>query len=367
MDDVASLSDKVLTVSIAAYNVEKTIEETLDSLVVGVPDEILHKIEIIVVNDGSQDGTTDVVKKYAERYPESVRIYDKENAGWGSTVNTSIKLARGKYLKLLDGDDWFLTENIPEFVHFLEGAEADLVMSPYIKRYPAEELQDNNHRLIGKEVCGIEKLDSEEDIFMHELAVRTDRIRSGEVQIAEKCFYTDNEFAFEAIRCSDTVQRYEKPVYVYRLGNAEQSVGLNGIKKHYHDTVVVAERLFETFLKYEREVGAVDGTEPEDRSSEKKKLSKWDGMTQKSGNADGKMKILERKLVLVTDALYVSYLLMDSKDMKKELMEFDKRLKNKYVSIYKLTYSVKKIKILRMSGFLLYGYLAGKVKQRYVG
>ncbi|OON88449.1 hypothetical protein BXO88_01265 [Oribacterium sp. C9] len=339
MDDVASLSDKVLTISVAAYNVEKTIEETLDSLVVGVPDEILHKIEIIVVNDGSQDGTSDAVKKYAERYPESVRIYDKENAGWGSTVNTSIKLARGKYLKLLDGDDWFLTENIPEFVHFLEGAEADLVMSPYIKRYPDEELQENNHRLIGKEFSRIERLDPEEDIFMHELAVRTDRLRSGGVKIAEKCFYTDNEFAFEAIRCSDTVQRYEKPVYVYRLGNAEQSVGLNGIKKHYHDTVVVAERIYDSFQKYEME----------------------------SRCSDVKVDLLKRKILLITDALYVSYLLMDSWETKKELMEFDCKIKGRYGRVYELTNATKKIKLLRLSGFMLYGFMARKVKQRYGG
>ncbi len=365
MDDVTSLNEKILTVSIAAYNVEKTIEETLDSLVVGVPEEILKKIEILVVNDGSKDGTSSVIRKYEERYPESVRIIDKENGGWGSTVNTSIKCAQGKYLKLLDGDDWFLTDNIPGFIRFLQGAEADLVLSPYIKRYPDKELREDNHRIISEEISGIEKLAPKEDIYMHELTVRTDKLRAGSVRIAEKCFYTDNEYAFEAIRCSYTVQRFEKPVYVYRLGDTEQSVGINGIRKHYKDTVTVAERIYESFLKYESRVDA--GTNPEDGYVEKKMRSEEDGMIRNQDSVDGKTKILERKIVLVTDALYVSYLLMDSPDAKKELMELDGKIKSRFGRVYKLTNETKKINMLRLSGFLMYGYMARKVKQRYGG
>ncbi len=337
MDDATSLKNKILTVSIAAYNVEKTIGETLESLLTDIPDEILEQLEIIVVNDGSQDRTAEIVRKYVDKYPETVFLINKENAGWGSTVNASIDRANGKYLKLLDGDDWFLTENLSEYIQFLREADADLVMSPYVKSYPDKKFVEDNHVEIGSEVSSIEKIHSDVDIYMHELSVKIDNLRRGEVQIAEKCFYTDNEFAFEAIRCSDTVQRYDKPVYVYRLGDAEQSVGINGIRRHYRDTMVVAERIFESFKRCETERKC----------------------------PDAKLALLTRKIILITDALYVSYLLMDSWETKKELMDFDSMIKSKYTRVYKLTNEVKKIKMLRLSGFTLYGFMARKVKQRY--
>lgn len=331
-DEKTTNYNKILTVSVAAYNVEKTVSETLDSLLKGVPEETLRKLEILVVNDGSKDSTKEVVARYEEQYPDAVTLISKENAGWGSTVNTSISFAKGKYLKLLDGDDWFRTENLPEFIDFLEKAESDMVLSPYVKRFPdRDELQDE-HKEISEGISGIETLNPDLDIYMHELTVRIDRLREGKVSITERCFYTDNEFAFEAIKWSWTVQRFKKPVYLYRLGDSEQSVGISGILKHYKDTVSVAEKMYESYCR--------------------------------EGINEIKDRILRRKLLLITDSLYVSYLLVNSKEAKKELIRFDRELR-KRPEIYRLTGENKKIKSLRLTGFILYGYLAGKVRSRF--
>ena len=362
MDDVTSLNqNKVLTISIAAYNVEKTVIETLDSLVKGVPAETLSKLEILVVNDGSKDSTKEVVANYEEQYPDSVTLISKDNAGWGSTVNTSISFAKGKYLKLLDGDDWFQTENLPEFIDFLEKAEADIVLSPYVKRFPdREELQDA-HTEISEQISGLETLNPDIDIYMHELAVRTDRLREGKVSITEHCFYTDNEYAFEAIKCSDTVQRFWKPVYIYRLGDSEQSVGLSGILKHYKDTVAVAEKMYESYCRSEVRKENPEECRPGDRKGHWKTINEPKERTSINGKKEG---ILRRKLLLITDSVYVSFLLVNSAEVKKELIRFDRELK-KRPKIYRLTGENKKIKSLRLTGFMLYGYLAGKVRDRF--
>ena len=70
--------DKILTVSIAAYNVEKTIEECLDSF---LPSRYFDDLEILVINDGSNDNTANIVSKYEKKYPDTIHLINKVNGG----------------------------------------------------------------------------------------------------------------------------------------------------------------------------------------------------------------------------------------------------------------------------------------------
>ena len=102
--------DKLLSISIAAYNAEKTLEKAVLSCIVE-DKEMLEKLDIIIVNDGSEDGTYQISKMLMSKY-NNVRIIDKPNGGYGSTVNAAIEIALGKYFKLLDSDDWYDTDNL---------------------------------------------------------------------------------------------------------------------------------------------------------------------------------------------------------------------------------------------------------------
>ena len=122
--------EKILTVSIAAYNVEKYIDQTLKSLVVP---EIMDKLEVLVIDDGGKDSTVDIVERYVDQYPDTFKLIRKENGGWGSTVNCGLKNATGKYFKLLDGDDYF--SELARFIDVLQQTDADLVYTPYVIFY----------------------------------------------------------------------------------------------------------------------------------------------------------------------------------------------------------------------------------------
>ena len=87
---------KALTILIPVYNTEKYIKRCLDSLIVS---EIMDDIEILVVNDGGKDHSVEIIQKYVDSYPETVRLIDKENGGHGSTINAGIKEAKGKYFR----------------------------------------------------------------------------------------------------------------------------------------------------------------------------------------------------------------------------------------------------------------------------
>ena len=89
----------LLTVVVPAYNAEAYLARALDS-VVGFGSEL----EVLVVDDGSTDGTARLAQAYADRYPEEVRLVSKPNGGHGSAINTGLEHARGAYLKVVDAE-----------------------------------------------------------------------------------------------------------------------------------------------------------------------------------------------------------------------------------------------------------------------
>lgn len=118
------MREKILTVSIAAYNMEAYLHRALDSL---IDERVIDDLEVFVVDDGSTDRTLEIAREYALKYPDSIFAVHKENGGYGTTVNYSIAHATGKYFKLLDGDDWFDTEELVKLIIALRGLDDDVV------------------------------------------------------------------------------------------------------------------------------------------------------------------------------------------------------------------------------------------------
>ena len=117
--------NKLLTISIAAYNVEMYIEKLLDSI---IDSGKLDEIEVLVVNDGSKDKTVEITNKYVKRYPNSIYLINKPNGGHGSTINTGIKNAHGKYFKAIDGDDWIDSTNLAKLIENMKKTNSDLIL-----------------------------------------------------------------------------------------------------------------------------------------------------------------------------------------------------------------------------------------------
>lgn len=315
---------KVLTVSIASYNTEAYLEETVQSLIVN--DGAFRKMEIIIVNDGSGDQTSNIAHRLEAQYPETIRVIDKENGGYGSTVNTALVAAEGTYFKLLDGDDWYRTENVALFIDHLEKADVDLVISPYLEVRGEKEILVDNHRDIPAESSPIPTSRIADPSFMmHEMAVRTECLRKTGKKLAEHCFYTDSEFVFYAICGAESISRFDRPVYRYRLGVEGQSVSLEGLRKHYRDLPVVAERMMAVYEEVSpRETG------------EKKEL-------------------LSRCIQNISFQTYRGALLLeDRKGSKKELIRFDRKIREEYPKAYEAGNNgrlVRTLRLLRFCGF----------------
>lgn len=317
--------NKILTVSIAAYNSEKTLEEVIDSIVKGIDKEILNKIEIIIEDDGSKDKTKNIAESYACLYPDSVIVNSTENGGYGATVNRSIKLAQGKYFKLLDGDDWFATKNLPGFIRFLEHIDADLVISPsenvFVKT-GTKKLIDSNKNITSR-MSRLDRVTLSDDIGMSDLCVSTKLLRTNNVELIEHCFYTDFEFVYYSLLPAQTIARFPKKIYRYRLGREGQSVSLEGMQKHYMDRVRVVKRAAQFYDKKQ-------------------------GFPNNNNKA-----LIDKKIQFISGDMYLCFtLLEDFKAARKELVEIDSELKNKCPIFYNTIKKKNNIKLLRMTNFL---------------
>lgn len=239
------MSEKILSISIAAYNVESVIKKCLDTL---CKCKYIDKLDIIVVNDGSTDKTVDLVTSYVEKFPNIVTLIDKENGGHGSTINSSLKIARGKYYKVLDGDDWVNPDALDQLITYLENSDIDLVINPYNEVYNDRiNLINVSRNLKSNTLYTINDLSEFDYIPMHSISVKLAQYKKVNQSISEHSFYVDTEFVYFVLSVVDSVVFFDDVVYQYRLDQPTQSVSWDGIYKHIEDYICILKRLFRLY------------------------------------------------------------------------------------------------------------------------
>lgn len=117
------MNDIKVSVIIPVYNVEKYLEQCLQS----VADQTLEDIEVICVDDGSTDHSFEIVKKFAETDSRFIAV-QQANGGAGAARNNGLRRARGKYLSFLDSDDFFDEKMLEEAYNCAEKHSADFVV-----------------------------------------------------------------------------------------------------------------------------------------------------------------------------------------------------------------------------------------------
>ena len=226
--------EKILSIVIPAYNVEKYLERCLASFEVT---EILDQIEVLVINDGSKDQTAAIAQRYCDRYPDSYFLYNKENGGHGSGINYGIRYARGKYFKVVDGDDWLNTEELPAFVELLAQVDTDVVAADFLcVQDGTEQTLSEKHATSSREQYGctvdLTAGGVTDVIKMHALTIRTRILQEYDIVIDEHCYYVDCEYITYPIPYVKTVYFYPKFIYMYRLGRNGQSMDIRSMQKN---------------------------------------------------------------------------------------------------------------------------------------
>lgn len=205
---------------------EKYLRKCLDSLIVS--DENMQRLEVLVINDGSKDSSSQIAHEYEGKYPQTFRVIDKENGNYGSCINRGLKEATGKYVKVLDADDYFETEEFEKVVETAKQVVADLILSNYKIVDEKENLiEEKRYNLPVGKILQRKNIDHEKSFYklsMHGIAYNRKIFSKFDYFQSEGISYTDQEWIFTPMYFVNTVYLTECSVYRYMIGREGQTM-----------------------------------------------------------------------------------------------------------------------------------------------
>lgn len=245
------MSNKLLTLAVPTYNMEKYLARCLDSVLCDNRDYL----EVIVVNDGSKDSSSEIGHEYEAKYPDVIRVIDKENGNYGSCVNRALAEATGKYFRMLDADDWCDTSALNRWVEYLKSCNADMVLTVaedrdesgnLIQRLAAPRAVQEEKVYTADEFDGIE-LGYNKLFCSHIVTYKTLILREIGLQLQHGISYTDNEYVFFPLDHVQTIIYYNLPVYQYFVGREGQTTQPEILMKQAEQILQVFKRLYDYY------------------------------------------------------------------------------------------------------------------------
>jgi len=250
------MGEKILTVIVPAYNVELYLAKCVDSMLGAGCDEDL---EIIIVNDGSTDATKEMAETYEREHPGTVRVITKENGGHGSAVNTGVRAATGRYLRVIDGDDWVEAEPFAALLSRLHTVDEDVIVTRYntIRDVTWEVMPEDRYDIYNYVDCDkpytFGEIAEMPYIRIHQLNYRTSMMQEHDITLDEKCFYVDVEYALYPMPYVRTLRFLDLAVYQYRVGRPKQSMNINRMQQYVADHRLVLTRIFQFYDRVKEE------------------------------------------------------------------------------------------------------------------
>ncbi len=226
--EITSKNSPDVSIIVPIYNSERYLDECLSSLV----NQTLKNIEIICIDDGSTDGTIEILKNFTKKYSR-ISIISRANKGYGATMNEGISVSRGKYIGIVESDDYVEQGMFEYLFRCAEENECDVVKSDYYtfssynknrQTYCNTPISPNyygkllNHS-VTKNVFHF-RMNTWTGIYLTAL-IRNHNIRYNESPGAS---YQDNGFWFQTIAYAKRLMFVNKAFYHYRQDNPDSSI-----------------------------------------------------------------------------------------------------------------------------------------------
>lgn len=239
--------NKILTIIIPTYNMEKYLRRCLDSLI--IDEEGMKQLEVLVINDGSKDSSSQIAHEYQDKYPDTYRVIDKENGNYGSCINRGLKEATGKYVKVLDADDRFDNTTFNLFLKYISKVDVDLILSSCI----IVDESGNKNGMFGVpfrwayKTYSIESITPQKraSIQMHCVTYRSDMLRNICYSQLEGISYTDQLWVTYPMAAVKTFSVFFRSLYMYLVGRDGQTMDVSIQNKRFNDEIKVTDQIIQ--------------------------------------------------------------------------------------------------------------------------
>ena len=244
---------KYVSFAIPCYNSEEYMEKAIQSILKGGED-----VEIIIVNDGSKDRTSEIAKQYEREYPTIVKAVDKENGGHGDAVNTGLQHATGLYFKVVDSDDWVDEASLKKILGVLhELVDKKKMVDMVVSNYVYEKVGAKRKKVIHyQNVMPQDRIITWRDmghfrigqyILMHSVMYRTELLRMCGLELPKHTFYVDNIYVYYPLPHVKTFYYVNVNFYRYFIGRDGQSVNEKNMIKRIDQQLFVTKTMIDMY------------------------------------------------------------------------------------------------------------------------
>jgi glycosyltransferase involved in cell wall biosynthesis/acetyltransferase-like isoleucine patch superfamily enzyme/ubiquinone/menaquinone biosynthesis C-methylase UbiE len=236
---------------IPAYNVEGFIGRTLQSIL----EQPVKSFEVIVIDDGSTDGTAALVAEYAAR-DGRIRLYRQGNAGQGAARSHGLDLAAGAYVWCIDADDWLQSNALSRIQEVIDRNAPDVVVANFAYAFEGDRIEPSDRvppHLAGRLVDPTRDEDTFSSVSCWtappwRLICRRSMIESARIRFPHGLFYEDHPFAIEVMAAAKRVHIDSAVSYFY-LQRAGSTVHVND--KKIFDFLPIRRRCLELFRRFD--------------------------------------------------------------------------------------------------------------------
>ncbi|MBR6023768.1 MAG: glycosyltransferase family 2 protein [Methanobrevibacter sp.] len=230
-----------ISLILPVFNEEKYIKATLDSII----NQSFTDFEVIVVDDGSTDGTLKIVEEIFKNSAIPHKIIHQENMGVSSARNRGISLSCGEYIVFMDGDDYILTNHLSQ----LYNPDYDFSLIQLVKK-GGDDLS-NLHYYGCEEITARDFIRMELEMKMPfnfvQLSYRSDIIKNNDLKFREDVSYgEDTDFAMRALSYGDSIKVSDEITYYY-IQREDSLINTSKLKRF--DYIPVLEDLAQFFKK----------------------------------------------------------------------------------------------------------------------
>ena len=244
---------KYISFAIPCYNSQEYMAHAIETILTGGED-----VEIIIVNDGSKDNTSKIGHEYAEKYPDIIRVIDKENGGHGDAVNYGLANAEGKYFKVVDSDDWVNTESLQNILNVLKkmeehGEEVDMLIANYVyEKEGASHKKVIHYRNVLPQNqifkwSDVGRFHIDQYILMHSVIYRTDMLKLCQLTLPKHTFYVDNIYVYYPLPHVRKMYYMDEDFYRYYIGREDQSVNEKVMIKRVDQQIFVTRTMIDMY------------------------------------------------------------------------------------------------------------------------